>query len=121
MRLHVGTHIVKGDTRGPVCGFCGTLFAIPVKRQFSSGTGVNRTDNAFCGCKYFCDFSLKAAESHLKGNPCTNRPVECKACSNGSVFWSYNLMAHYTDSHQFTQCPLVMSQEKKKIMLSNKH
>ena len=38
MRLYVGTHIVKGDTRGPVCGFCGTLCATHVKRQFSSGT-----------------------------------------------------------------------------------
>jgi len=113
MRLHVGAHIVRGETTGPVCGFCGTLCGHAVKIKFSSGTGVNRTYKAYSGCKYFSDFSMKSAKSYLKGNPCTNRPIECAICSN--VFWSYNLFSHYTSSHSFMECPL---KEEKKLMLT---
>jgi len=103
-------------TTGPVCGFCGTLCGHAVKIKFSSGTGVNRTYKAYSGCKYFSDFSMKSAKSYLKGNPCTNRPIECAICSN--VFWSYNLFSHYTSSHSFMECPLIMSKEEKKLMLT---
>ena len=117
MRLHIGAHIVKKGTHGPVSGFCGIVCNNPVSIIFSQGTGVNRIYKAFSGCKYFSDFSMKSTKNYLKGNPCTNRQVECEACANGSVFWSYNLEYHYKDRHSFMNCPLKMSVTETDIML----
>ena len=41
MRLHIGAHIVKKGTHGPVSGFCGIVCNNPVSIIFSSGTGDN--------------------------------------------------------------------------------
>ncbi len=121
MRLHVGAHVVRGETKGQVCGFCGVMCNSPVSIVFSSGSGVSRTYKAFSGCKYFSDFSMKSSTNFLKGNPCTNRPVNCEACANDSVFWSFNLLEHYKDRHSFLECPIKMCESEKSIMLKDKY
>jgi len=121
MRLHVGAHIVRKDTLVPVCGFCGVVCNSPVSIVFSSGTGVNRTYKAFSGCKYFHDFSMKSALNFSKGNPCTNRPVECEACANGSVFWSFDLHFHYQERHPFLDCPITMCEKEREAMIKEKN
>lgn len=114
MRLHVGGHIARGETVGQVCGLCGTLCSHPVKIIHSSGTGHLQTYKSKSGCKYFSDFSSKSAINNIKGRMW--RPVECDVCANGSIFWNYNLEAHYKDRHSFIVCPLIIDEEERLIM-----
>ena len=72
---HVGAHILNNDLQPhpSLCGFCGKNGCNSIL-FISSGTD---TWSVKSNCKFFYDFSLKAAAKSNKNTPCTNRPVKC--------------------------------------------
>jgi hypothetical protein len=59
--------------------------------------------------------------SHLhvhirKSNPCLNRPIQCEHCHE--VVWSYNMNEHFKISHKGFECPALISEEEKKLVLN---
>ena len=47
-------------------------------------------------------------------NPCSNRPVKCDLCVD-SVVWSYGLELHQSEKHEGIACPIIVSDEDKKV------
>jgi hypothetical protein len=98
MRGHVGAHILNNDLQPHpnLCGFCGKNGCNSIL-YISSGTD---TWSVKSNCKYFYDFSLKAAAKSSKNTPCTNRPVKCEICPAPlNIVWTYDLRPHYTNLH----------------------
>ena len=98
MRGQIGAHVLNNDLQPHpnLCGFCGKNGCNSIL-FISSGTDI------WCvkpNCKYFYDFSLKAAAKSSKNTPCTKRPVKCEICPAPlNIVWTYDLRTHYTNLH----------------------
>ena len=93
------------------CGFCGEVgHTISLKKT------THQTFIPHSNCSKRVKFSLKAAESAKKPNPCTNRPVECQVCEE--VYWSYAMQKHYETSHPGQECPVKVSEQEKQWVLA---
>jgi hypothetical protein len=86
------------------CGFCGIECNKRIELCKTSGAGLYATEGI--AESSICDngkwFTLKPAKKISKRTPCTNRPVNCKVCLG--VFWSYNILIHYSNQHSHLTC-----------------
>jgi hypothetical protein len=118
MRQHVGLHILKGDIALNLntCGFCGQL-GCKIRLVVTSGKGKNATWGPFSDCKYFKSFALKSSTNLSKNTPCSNRPVNCSICNE--TYWSYNISIHYNEKHSSVECPFIIKDEEKNLVLTH--
>ena len=111
MTILIAKHIVNKESFGDNwvdlehrCGFCGVECNKRIELCKTSGAGVYATEGI--AESSICDngkwFTLKPAKKISKRTPCTNRPVNCKVCLG--VFWSYNILIHYSNQHSHLTC-----------------
>ena len=117
MRNHIGKHILqqKIESDPHLCGFCGNI-GCSINLESSSGFGKNKTIAVKSDCPYFYKFSENRSLKLRKANPCLNRPIQCEHCHE--VVWSYNMNEHFKISHKGFECPALISEEEKKLVLN---
>ncbi len=59
--------------------------------------GHNLWPKIFKSKSYYMYYSTVCYHISTGLSPCTNRPINCKACNN--FFWSYNIESHYKVDH----------------------
>ena len=114
MRSHVAVHILKGDTNGQVCGFCGILHSGNVQKI----TTRNKASKAIVDCPYFKSFNYQSVLKLTKSNPSSNRPECCSVCN--SCLWSYNMLLHFQEKHHDVPCPFLISELEREAVLNFK-
>ncbi|KAG8712621.1 hypothetical protein FRC09_019663 [Ceratobasidium sp. 395] len=123
MRVHVGRHLLASRLRHneanptslldtPFCGFCGRhgTCTTSVERQ----TRAAKTLRTVSDCPYRSTFTYSTSLRASKSKPCTNRPVECPRCPQGSKYiWSYSLLHHIRAAHGLQAMQSVGEETKK--------
>ena len=119
MRNHIGFHIVHNDCSPDPhrCGYCGEI-GCNIDLVVTSGYGRNVKYGPRSDCEYYTDISKRADNKFVKSYPCSNRPVKCEQCE--TVYWSYNLTAHYSKTHPNIECPTQISSEESGYILNKK-
>ena len=103
-------HIMNGDLNADPT----SENSSETSEKSENGT-LHPTSHSNCYYKFSCN---KTKQTIVKSNPCTNKPVSCYQCKG--IFWSYNLFVCYKLTHQGINCPQMVSEEKKKLMLALK-
>jgi hypothetical protein len=102
---HIGTHILHDPavkhSNNP-CGFClnvGNLCSIRLIKG-KGKNGAKSVDPQQSQCPNTAKLSITAACKSSPSNPCTNVPLECPLCREGSdAVWKYNLHSHIMSVH----------------------
>ena len=116
---HFGFHIFHNDCSPDphCCGYCGEI-GCNIDLVVTSGYGRNVKYGPRSDCEYYTDISKRADNKFVKSYPCSNRPVKCEQCE--TVYWSYNLTAHYSKTHPNIECPTQISSEESGYILNKK-
>lgn len=106
---HVGAHILYDsafkDADNP-CGFC-LRVSSDCKIYLRKGQSGPQVDMSLSSCLQLRKLSLGAAAKFSPHSPCTNHPMVCTLCPNGtSTVWKYNLRSHIIKVHP-TATPLL--------------
>ncbi|KAG8694121.1 hypothetical protein FRC08_008696 [Ceratobasidium sp. 394] len=122
MRIHIGQHLLASQARHKdisdslvdttYCGFCGRhgTCVTTVEHQSRAAKSLQVVSD----CPFRDSFAYSTASRSTKANPCTNRPVECIRCPQGSKrIWSYGLRHHICAAHG-PQALLAATEEIKK-------
>ena len=114
MRSHVAKHILKNETSGQVCGFCGILHSGNVQKSCTR----NKASKAISDCQYYYNFSYRSVLKLTKSNPSSNRPGNCSICN--CCVWSYNFLLHFHEKHQGVAFPIIISEEERDVIIQYK-
>jgi hypothetical protein len=101
MAMHILHDLALKNAVNP-CGFCldtGGLCSIRlVKGRGRKGAKVVDIQNS--RCRNIVKLSVNSAAKSTQTNPCTNYPIECPYCREGSdPIWKYNLLVHFLTVH----------------------
>ena len=105
---HISTHILFDpkvkDTYNP-CGFChnvGNLCSLMIIKG-KGAKGAKSVDPSQSRCPNIAQLYITSASKSSDNNPCTNIPLECPLCRDGSdAIWKYNMRVHIETVHPTT-------------------
>ena len=107
MLAHIGSHILHNeliDQSLEPCGLClrpVTLCSIYLTRQSARNGHWSLRYGGTVPCPNATLFSYAAAMVSSDSSPCSNIPILCPYCPDGSLaVWRYNMKSHLQNRHE---------------------
>ncbi|KAH9012687.1 hypothetical protein EDB85DRAFT_1877606 [Lactarius pseudohatsudake] len=104
---HIGSHILHDptlDKSGEPCGLClrpANTCIIHLMRRSGRNYQWTLKYSGIVPCPNVTNFSYSAAMVSSKLSPCSNVPLQCPYCPDGSpAVWQYNMRLHFRRRHQ---------------------
>ncbi|KAH8989846.1 hypothetical protein EDB83DRAFT_2480927 [Lactarius deliciosus] len=104
---HIGSHVLHDptlDKSGEPCGLClrpANTCIIHLMRRSGRNYQWTLKYSGIVPCPNATNFSYSAAMVSSESSPCSNVPLQCPYCPDGSpAVWRYNMRLHFRLRHQ---------------------
>ena len=107
---HMGAHVLFDnllDTSEELCGMCihPTLMCQFYLRKPRGASANYSVDYKKSSCVNLMHFNYATASTSSGASPCSNVPVSCPLCPDGSpAVWKYSLKTHFRGKHRLKSC-----------------